>query len=341
MNSVEPIRLSDIDQIEGTRVFCGSTDNIFKLVEETTSRAAADIEDPCSNFVCDKFGLKLALSALKFREKFRKEIQLKHPNYKVRLLVDIQNENLEFVKQLLLVSEPQLEVRHLEGIKANFYVTRKDFVCYPLSLEVGDPQELIWSTSPMTIAQMLNVFQYLWNSGVAAEYRIKQLEQNREVGEVNLLTNPSEIRQKYIGLAESSNSEVLIAAVSERSVLRNREDIALLSRRAERENITPSEDREDIKREKLRMRILIPSEDSSSGSMIKEMLGEFEYRKIESIPISFGVFDRERGFAYSIRSRRNGRRCEGRAGNFFCHTHYEQTDGIWSCLGVRRAVAAE
>ena len=69
----------------------------------------------------DKFGPALAVSS----HDFIKSLKQKSPRYTVYFLVDIERQNLNFVKEL--VKSRLVEIRHLEGIRANFAVTAFDY----------------------------------------------------------------------------------------------------------------------------------------------------------------------------------------------------------------------
>ncbi|HZW56030.1 MAG TPA: hypothetical protein VFF30_07055 [Nitrososphaerales archaeon] len=118
---------------------------------------------------------------------------------------------------------------------------------------------------------------------------------------VHLLTDAGEILDQGIRLTESSKNEILFASISERTLLRNRETVEFLARKVERENAVfatgenrnPSQRNDKEKKEKkFRVRILIPVEDSRGHDLLKYAPEGMEYRTIESVPVSFGVYDR-------------------------------------------------
>ena len=157
------------DREQSTRVIISDEKEVTRILNEAGVKAASDISSPIFNIVMDRFGPALAVSSIDPIKK----LQTRYPNYIVRYLLDVQQDNVEYVKQL--VESKAVEVRHLEGVKANFGVTNKDYFSYVKSLKEGLPKEIVWSSDPNMIAQMLNVYERLWESGIPADVRIKQL----------------------------------------------------------------------------------------------------------------------------------------------------------------------
>ncbi len=264
-----------------TRIVKGTEKEILELLNEAAVRIAADPTVPCFNVVMDKFGPLLAIASLA-SIKIR---QQKSPNYKVYFLVDIQRTNLEYVKQIVASG---VEVRHLGGIKANFAVTLKDYFCYVKSLEQGFPKELVWSNEPNMIEQMLNIYQRLWDSGIPSEIRIKELENELVMGETKLITDPQEISQEILRLAESAAKEILIAAISEEPILHYRDFMNALAKKAAKSAAGNDPD-------PLKMRLLVPIRDLTKKVELDQILSGVEYRSIASTGISFAVYDKSRG----------------------------------------------
>lgn len=262
-----------------TRIISGEEEEISKLLFQSAERAAANPDSPCYNVIMDKFGPALAVSSLEFI----KALKQKNSKYQVYFIIDIQRQNLNFIKHL--VQSGLVEIRHLGGIRANFAVTAIDYFSYIKSLKEGPPTELVWSNDPNMVLQMLNIFQRLWDSGVPAEVRIKELEDQLIVGETKVFTDPREIVNETIRLAETSESEVMMLTISEGPLLRYRDVMNALS-----ERISSTESKNKIK-----VRVLTPIRDRKKNrGELDQVLKGIEYRVIAFSGISFTIYDRTR-----------------------------------------------
>ncbi|MHB1907980.1 MAG: sensor histidine kinase [Nitrososphaerales archaeon] len=263
---------------QSTRVILGDEKEVTRMLNEAGVRAASDGSLPCFNIVMDRYGPPLAISSI---DPIRK-LQERYPNYVVRYLLDVQQDNLEYAKQL--AESKAVEVRHLEGVKANFCVTSKDYFSYVKSLKEGLPKEIVWSSDPNMIAQMLNVYERLWESGIPADVRIKQLRNQIEIGETRILTDPDEISKETVHLMESSSSEVLILTISEDPILRYGDAMKSFARKVGASVLNGESN--------MRVRLLIPLSDPKNKSQLDDALLGVEYRTIDYSGISFSVYDR-------------------------------------------------
>ena len=260
-----------------TRIINGGPEEISKLLQKSGERAAANEDSPCYNVIMDKFGPALVVSSLAFI----KNLKVKNPRYQVYFLIDIERQNVDHVKQL--VESGLAEIRHLEGIRANFAVTAFDYFSYVKSLKEGPPTQLVWSDDPNMVLQMLNIFQRLWDSGVPAEVRIRELGEQLVVGETKVFTDPKEIEKQTISLTEASQNEVMMLTISETPLLRYRDFMKAVS-----ERISSSDSKN-----KLKVRVLTPIQDLKKNlSELDEILRGIEYRTIAFSGISFTVYDR-------------------------------------------------
>lgn len=261
-----------------TTVVKAEQDYIMKLLHEAGTRtAASNHAAPTFNIVMDKFGPELAISSLNHIKKLKNEF----PKYKVRYILDLQKENLDQVK--LIVESLAVEVRHLEGIRANFAVTQFDYFSYVKSLKEGLPKEIVWSNDPNMIVQTFHLFERLWESGIPAGVRMKQLEEQIDSGETKLLTDPDEISRLTMTLTDAAERDVSIITVSEDPILRHHDFMKAVSRR-----IGSPGGRQN----KMKLRLLIPLEDANNRSQLEEILHGADYRIVDSSGISFCIYDK-------------------------------------------------
>lgn len=198
-SSLGSVRAVHTEHSGSTTILSGNEKEIQDSLLEISTRAASDPRAQFFKIVFDQFGLSPASDSVGIIN----ALQDKYPNYKVSMLSDIQQSNVKSASVLL---HSGIEVRHLEGIKANFGVTGKDYVSYTQSLEKGFPKEIVWSNNPEMVAQMQDIYQKLWESAIPAEQRIRQLEAGTASYHTRVLRDPLEILAASIEMINSSNT---------------------------------------------------------------------------------------------------------------------------------------
>ena len=87
------------------------------------------------------------------------------------------------------------ELRHLDGLKGNFMVNEKEYLAPSSPFESTKPaSRLFYSNYKDNVEQHLYLFQVLWNKGISAHKRIKEIEEGLTTRyETRVLENPYEI----------------------------------------------------------------------------------------------------------------------------------------------------
>jgi signal transduction histidine kinase len=149
-------------------------------------------------------------------EEFRKLLfDIKKSNRKVRYITDISKNNLKYCKQLMDYFD---EIRHIDGLRANFSVSDKEFLASGslLQEETHRPQfaellqQIIYSNVKDIVEQQKYVFESFWNKAIPAEQRIKELEEGTILGNTEVIQVPSKIQELFIDLVNSAKEEVLL-----------------------------------------------------------------------------------------------------------------------------------
>src|SRR5918912_299550 len=94
---------------------------------------------------------------------------------KLRYVTEINEDNVKDCKELINIVD---ELRHLEGIKGNFYVNETEYIP-PVTLhENGKPASQITYSNVKEIVQHHKhyVFDTIWNRAIPAELRIQEIE---------------------------------------------------------------------------------------------------------------------------------------------------------------------
>ena len=151
--------------------------------------------------------------------------QLKHAlvdtktrGIKLRYLTEITKDNLHYCKELLPMVD---ELRHLDGIEGNFYLSENRYAS-PASIheEVKPANIMIYSNNKEIIQQQRHIFESIWKSSTSAERKIKEIEGNISPGITEIIDNPLRTRALFIDLIKSAKFEILLILPSVSAFLR-------------------------------------------------------------------------------------------------------------------------
>jgi hypothetical protein len=82
----------------------------------------------------------------------------------LRYATEINKDNIPCCKQLMSLVD---ELRHLEGIKGNFYISETGYLAPATFHEAGEPAaQVIYSNAKELIEHQKYVFETLWNNGI-------------------------------------------------------------------------------------------------------------------------------------------------------------------------------
>src|SRR5919205_2731811 len=98
---------------------------------------------------------------------------------KLRYVTEINEDNVKDCKELINIVD---ELRHLEGIKGNFYVNETEYIAPATLHENGKPASQITYSSVKEIVEHHTqyVFDTLWSRAIPAEQRIQEIEKSGE-----------------------------------------------------------------------------------------------------------------------------------------------------------------
>ncbi|HET9357616.1 MAG TPA: HAMP domain-containing sensor histidine kinase [Nitrososphaeraceae archaeon] len=138
----------------------------------------------------------------------------------VRLLyiTEITKENLAYCKQLMPMVD---ELRHLDGIKGNFYISESGYLAPATFHEKGKPaSQIIYSNVKELIDHQKYVFDSFWDKAIAAEQRIREIEEGREPDFYEVITDNEKASQTLIDLAISVKREALFFLPNSKAMVR-------------------------------------------------------------------------------------------------------------------------
>jgi two-component system, OmpR family, sensor histidine kinase VicK len=135
-------------------------------------------------------------------------LRAKKRGVRLKYITEITKENLPYCKELLTFVD---ELRHLDGIKGNFYISERGYLAPAAYHEMGkSASHLIYSNVKEMIANQKYVFDSFWSRGIPSRYRIRELEEGIVPVKTDLIQNPQETLELFLNLIKSAKSEILL-----------------------------------------------------------------------------------------------------------------------------------
>ncbi len=116
------------------------------------------------------------------------------------------------------------EIRHLEGLKANFSVSESEYLASStINQESDQPkliEQIIYSNVKDIVEQQKYVFESFWDRAILGEQRIKEIEEGKTFGKTEIIQNPSKTKELFINLVNSAKEEILLLLPTTNAFLR-------------------------------------------------------------------------------------------------------------------------
>ena len=130
---------------------------------------------------------------------------------KIRFVTEIKDDNITPCKELIKSSVS--EMRHLDGVKGNFYVSENEYVSPAAIHEEGKPaSNVVYSNVKEVVEQAQYLFETLWSRSLPADQRIKEIEEGVtrfETAKIEIIRDPDEAIKLSRDLIKSAKHEVL------------------------------------------------------------------------------------------------------------------------------------
>jgi signal transduction histidine kinase len=181
-------------------------------------------------------------------------LDAKSRGVRLRYLTEITNANISYCKDLVSLLN---EVRHLDGIKGNYMISETEYLAPATSdLETEPASLIIYSSVKEIVEHQQYVFETLWNKAMAAEDRIRQIEEGVAPEFIETLSDYGKIQELGYELVKSARQEILIIFSTSKAFLRQQKAglIELVNEAAVSDGV--------------KVRILVPLND-----VIKETIG--------------------------------------------------------------------
>ena len=152
--------------------------------------------DTCMNYTRPR----LAIEIESIKKAF---LDAKIRGARLRYITEITNTNISYCKELMGMVN---ELRHLDGIKANFMISETEYLAPVILYEEGKiASQIIYSNVKQVIEQQQYIFDTLWAKSIPAEQKIKEIEEGIIHYGTRAIENSDEIIKEISRLTASSN----------------------------------------------------------------------------------------------------------------------------------------
>jgi two-component system sensor histidine kinase VicK len=185
--------------IEKTNVLCDS-DRVVNITLQFVSNTKSKI-DACVDHTRPSPTVEIKEIKKAFHDAKKRGV-------KIRYITEITTENVSFCKELATIVD---ELRHLDGIKGNFYRSEREYIA-PVALhEKGKPSsQIIYSNMKEIVEEQQYIFDILWNKSESADDKIKEIEQGIEPEYFRVIHDNEEATHILIDLAKHAQNEILL-----------------------------------------------------------------------------------------------------------------------------------
>jgi two-component system, OmpR family, sensor histidine kinase VicK len=113
------------------------------------------------------------------------------------------------------------ELRHLDGIKGNFFVSETEYIAPAALHEKGKPSsQIVYSNMKQIVEEQQYVFDTLWNKSLSADDKIKEIELGIEPEYFRVINDNEEATNILMELARNAKYEILFLLPNDKALAR-------------------------------------------------------------------------------------------------------------------------
>jgi two-component system sensor histidine kinase VicK len=204
-----PTTTTTTGSLEKTEIFHG-TDNVIDAIIQFSSRTKSRIE------ACvDNTRPSLAIRIEQLKKSF---MNAKNRGVRLRCITEINKENISYCKELLEIVN---ELRHLDGIKGNFYLSESEYLAPATFHEKGKPaSQIIYSNLKEIVEHQRYIFETLWNKSISAKDKIIEIENEIEPEVLEVISDSKKAAEIYVEFARSIENEALLLLADSKAMIR-------------------------------------------------------------------------------------------------------------------------
>jgi signal transduction histidine kinase len=193
------------DTINGRTEVIHDEQNVINTILRFVSNTKCKI-DACVDYTRPS----LAIGIEQLKKAF---LDAKSRGVKLRYITEVTEENVGYCKELIRTVD---ELRHIEGINGNFYISETEYIA-PASLHAkGRPSsQIIYSNVKEIVEhQQHYVFDSFWSRATPAQQRIKEIEEGTIVHYKTRIIEDEDEIIKEIGRLTAESNELLTCLTS-------------------------------------------------------------------------------------------------------------------------------
>ena len=195
--------------LEKTEIFHGS-ESVINTVLQFASKTKNRI-DAC----VDNTRPALVIENEQLRKSF---MDAKNAGIRSRCITEVTTENIPYCKELLQIVN---ELRHLNGIKGNFYLSESEYLSPATLHEKGKPaSQIIYSNVKEIVEHQRYIFETLWNKSIPAKDKIIEIENEIEPEFLEVISDCKKATEIYVELARSLKKEALFLLSDSKAMIR-------------------------------------------------------------------------------------------------------------------------
>ena len=165
---------------------------VIKFIDNATGRIDGCVDHTRPSLLIDIEALRMTFNEARKR------------GIRIRFVTEMTDDNITYCKELMRSSVNEL--RHLDGIKGNFYVSEKEYVSPATVHEEGKPaSHVVYSNVKEVVEQGQYLFETLWSKTLPADQRIREIEKGIIRYETVIVDNPQEIIKEISSLIANSS----------------------------------------------------------------------------------------------------------------------------------------
>ena len=169
---------------------------IIEFLNRTNDVVYACVDQTRPVLTLDTFDLKNAF------------LYAKRRGVKLHYVTEITKDNISYCKQLMDMVD---ELRHLDGIKGNFYVSESGYLAPATAHEVGkSASQVIYSNVTEIIEHQRYVFDSFWNKAIQAGDRIREIEEGIDLAKTEIIQSPQKIMDTFLDMIKLAKHEILL-----------------------------------------------------------------------------------------------------------------------------------
>jgi two-component system, OmpR family, sensor histidine kinase VicK len=189
-------------------------------------------------------------------------LESKNRGARVRFVTEITNDNLSYCKELMDLID---ELRHLDGIKGNFGVSKTEYVATAILQKAQAVTQVIYSNAKAIVEQHQYLFETLWNKSIPGEQKIREIEKGVRPDIIEVIKNSDRAHYLYLNIIKDSKEQILLIFPTSNAFIRQEKVgvIQSLIEAAEKHNV--------------KVRILMPAHNVTEHSVQQLKMRKNQY----------------------------------------------------------------